>query len=339
MRRLSSSTVKLPIPKDEIIGLQYLYNSTNGDHWDWDEDEDTFGIPWNFNGNLSLVNPCYDHWQGILCTCNTSYVLNFPYSYTYYYDDSITYSSANSCHITKIFSPGYNLIGNLPGEMFLLLPNLTHLHVEPNYLYSPLPKEINQSALLLLNIGDNKLRESLETLGSITQLQVLMALYNHLTGDLGPLKHLKNLYYVDLGHNDLTGTLDSGNLNSLQDLKIIWLKDNTMSGNLSGIQQLVGLKGLYLDQNYFTGSISYLQSLFNLRYLVMFQNEFTGDISAVSNLTSLEFLFLDFNYFIGTIEPMRNLSDLQLLALKSNFFSGSLEPIVGLVELRACILD
>ena len=67
MRRLSYSGVRLPIDADEIRGLQYLYNATNGEYWDWHDDTEKYGIKWNFTeGNLSLVHPCYDHWQGIL---------------------------------------------------------------------------------------------------------------------------------------------------------------------------------------------------------------------------------------------------------------------------------
>ena len=189
MRRLSSSAVKLPINVEEIRGLQYLYNSTNGDYWSWNVDDTyTYGIPWNFTANLSLVNPCYDHWQGILCSCNTSYSLNGPSYYNYYYDDVSSYPIMDSsCHISKIFLPSYNLTGVLPGAMFESLPNLTHLHVEGNYLRSPLPPEINQSSLVLLKINGNDFSESLEVVGSISSLQVLIAYGNRLTGDLEPL--------------------------------------------------------------------------------------------------------------------------------------------------------
>ena len=164
MRNLASSTVRLPINTDEIRGLQYLYNATNGDSWEWNDDINTYGIPWNFSvTNLSLVHPCYDHWQGILCSCNTTYSLDGPDD-VYYYDNIASNPSTNfSCHITKIYLPGYNLSGLLPGDMFVLLPNLTHMHMEKNSLSSPLPIEINQSSLLLLSICCNNFEESLDT--------------------------------------------------------------------------------------------------------------------------------------------------------------------------------
>ena len=73
MRRLSSSAVKLPINVEEIRGLQYLYNSTNGDYWSWNVDDTyTYGIPWNFTANLfieirnaggkTIVYPVHEKW-------------------------------------------------------------------------------------------------------------------------------------------------------------------------------------------------------------------------------------------------------------------------------------
>ncbi len=359
MRNLASSTVRLPINTDEIRGLQYLYNATNGDNWEWNNnDTNTYGIPWNFTvSDLSLVHPCYDHWQGILCSCNTSYYLSTEVvvgdddngndddddgsSYddnddgsssddddkndmkSYYYDDIQSYyTSTNnySCHITKIYLPRFNLSGTLPGEMFLLLPNLTHLHIEHNSLSSPLPPEMNQSSLLLLNIRSNNFKESLDVIGSITSLQVLIAYGNYneknniFTGNISPLKHLKSLNYINLGSNNLTG-------------------------DLSGIAGLVGLKRLSLINNNFVGTIDGIRDLTNLRYLDLSFNKFSGSIEAVSNLTNLNYLNLRYNHFTDSIEAVSNLTYLEEIEFSSNSFTGSIEPLANLIQLKYLYLS
>ncbi len=367
MRNLASSTVTLSVDADEILGLQYLYNSTNGDYWSWYDDTVTYGIPWNFSGNISLVNPCYDHWQGILCTCNTSYSLNPPYSkgyiYFYYYYDDVTSYSTSSCHITKIFLNEYNLNGVLPGEMFTLLPNLTHLHVGYNLLYSPLPTEMNQSSLVLLDINDNYFSESLETLCSIRTLNALLANSNWLIGDLSPLQLLQStdIYYLDLGNNLLTGTLDAGNLNSLRNLTVLLLHGNGLSGDLSGVSNMTGLKRLYAYSNQLTGTIDALSNLhsleslaliFNqhtgtidvlknmasLKRLYLFKNQFTGTIDAISNLTSLQRVYLNFNELTGTIDAISNLTSLHTIVLSNNQLTGTIDAVSNLTSLQKLYL-
>ncbi len=350
-RRLTSSTVRLPINTNEITGLQYLYNSTNGDSWSWNNDTGTYGIPWNFTASSSLLNPCYDHWQGIMCSCDTNSTLNVPYDdddYYYsvyyddqynYYDDAISYPSIDRCHITKIYLPYYNLVGLLPAEMFMMLPNLTHLHLEYNSLYSPLPTSMNQSSIILLIIDGNYFQESLDIFGSVNTLQFLSIYDNGFTGDLSPLQHLTRLTYLNLESNQLTGTLATGNLNKLQDLKVLYLYDNALSGNLSAISQLFGLKRLVCDVNYFTGSMEHIQNLTNLEVIVLSSNSFTGSLLYIQNHSKLTGLQIDYNHFTGTLEHIQNLTGLLRLWLNSNHFSGSVDYVQNFTELRFLWLE
>ena len=342
MRRLSSSTTRLPLDTEETRGLQYLYNSTNGDDWSWNTDTVTYGIPWNFTGDLSSVNPCYDHWQGILCTCNTSYTLNPPYSKShfsyYYYDDITSYIvSTDSCHIKKIFLNQHNLDGVLPGEMFALLPNLTHLHVEYNSLYSPLPSEMNQSSLILLDIKDNYFLESLDALCCISTLNVLIASNNGFTGGLSPLQLLDALYYLDLQTNSLTGDLTGAR--HFVGLKRLYLGLNQLIGTVDAVSNLKSLLALDLHNNQLTGTIDAVSSLTSLYLLDLSNNQFNGTIDTVSSLTSLNALYLDNNQLTGTIDAVRDLTNLYLLDLHNNRLTGTIDAVRDLTSLNVLYLD
>jgi hypothetical protein len=41
-----------------LHALKGIYDSANGDNWDFS------GVPWNFENNS---DPCENHWQGVLC--------------------------------------------------------------------------------------------------------------------------------------------------------------------------------------------------------------------------------------------------------------------------------
>ena len=82
-------------PSSQINGLEYIYNSTNGDEWTWSTSSS--GIPWNFTGD---PNPCMDDWQGVTCTVNCSLFA--------------------TCDILNIALAEHSLEGTLPPEMHLL---------------------------------------------------------------------------------------------------------------------------------------------------------------------------------------------------------------------------
>ena len=81
------------VPSNEIAGLEYLYNSTNGTNWSWKSDKGH----WNFTTD---ANPCKDQWEGINCTADC---LIHPI-----------------CNIISIDLRRYKLIGTIPPQISLL---------------------------------------------------------------------------------------------------------------------------------------------------------------------------------------------------------------------------
>jgi hypothetical protein len=65
---LHAISLAIETPLSQVAGLELLYNSTNGENWNWD-DEELFGPKWSFSFPQS--DPCNDtntQWQGIACS-------------------------------------------------------------------------------------------------------------------------------------------------------------------------------------------------------------------------------------------------------------------------------
>ncbi|MBO1348618.1 MAG: putative Ig domain-containing protein [Hormoscilla sp. GUM202] len=156
---------------------------------------------------------------------------------------------------------------------------------------------------------------------------------NNLTGtlpsELGSLTSLVDLW---LNNNDLSGTLPS-ELGSLASLEHIWLNENDLSGTLpSELGSLSNLQKLRLYKNDFRGTLpSELGSLSNLVNLGVAENDLSGTLpSELGSLSNLVNIYLDHNHLSGTLpSELGSLSNLRNLWLDDNDLSGTLPSDLG----------
>ncbi|TYI99140.1 hypothetical protein E1A91_D01G266100v1 [Gossypium mustelinum] len=154
-----------------------------------------------------------------------------------------------------------------------------------------------------------------------TKLQVLSMSDCYLSGPIPSFSSFKNLRELNLGDNQLSGTIHSTDWSGLSKLEIVDLSNNKLSGTipptLFGIQSL---RRLFLSQNQFNGSIGDLHGKASslLGTLDLSSNKLQGQFPMfVFELHGLTLLDLSSNNFSGLI-PMsafpnlRNLSDLDL---------------------------
>ena len=99
------------IPAEEILSLQDLYLSTNGNNWNWRAP--LYGIPWIFTANC---NPCNENWQGVTCKFDPS---------------------SSSQHVVELSLSFYNLNGTLPSSL-MSLTKLEQFVVSRNHLFGKL---------------------------------------------------------------------------------------------------------------------------------------------------------------------------------------------------------
>jgi hypothetical protein len=139
----------LSINREEYDSLRVMFKEMNGNRWIWSNDMESIGIQWSFSGNL-ISDPCFDHWQGIQCSCDTNFTAHRPYAipppseddYYYAYNYN-TQSIGPNCTIWSINLMRNNLTGKFPAN-FINLQNLRELHFGYNHISGTFPSVISE---------------------------------------------------------------------------------------------------------------------------------------------------------------------------------------------------
>ncbi|KAL5805173.1 hypothetical protein ACOSQ3_031973 [Xanthoceras sorbifolium] len=204
----------------------------------------------------------------------------------------------------------------------------------------------------------------LQLIGLMTSLELLslsscglQKTLSHQDGDKLAefLYNKRDLQYVDLSHNNLTGEFPNWLLENNTKLEWLYLTNNSLGGSFQlPIHPHLNLAGLYISNNLFHGHIpkeigEYLPSLCFLNlssnyfngsipssfgdmnfvefYLDLSHNQLSGKIPEhlVEGCTSLQFLILSNNSLQGHIFSSNfNLTDLLRLQLDGNNFIGNI---------------
>ncbi|KAL7587855.1 hypothetical protein Lser_V15G36881 [Lactuca serriola] len=124
---------------------------------------------------------------------------------------------------------------------------------------------------------------------------------------------------------NLSGTFDSRIINQLDQIRVLSLKQNSISGQIPNLSNLTNLKSLYLSYNNFSGEFpASLTTLHRLKIIVISGNHLSGDIPhSLLGLQRLYILYLDDNMLTGKIPPF-NQTTLKYLNLSNNQLSGEI---------------
>ncbi|KAH7845831.1 hypothetical protein Vadar_006561 [Vaccinium darrowii] len=130
---------------------------------------------------------------------------------------------------------------------------------------------------------------------------------------------------LDLRSSGLRGSFPPDTLTRLDQLRVLSLRNNSLTGPIPDLAQLVNLKSLLLDQNSFSGDFPpSILSLHRLLILDLSHNNFSGSIpTKITVLDRLNYLKLDSNRFNGTIPPL-NQSSLTFLNVSNNNLTGAI---------------
>ncbi|KAJ0983860.1 hypothetical protein J5N97_002216 [Dioscorea zingiberensis] len=137
---------------------------------------------------------------------------------------------------------------------------------------------------------------------------------------LGGERRVTRLILEGLG---LNGSFAADTLVQLDQLRVLSLKDNSLSGTIPDLSPLSNLKALFLDHNHFSGRFpTSLASLHRLRTIDLSHNTFSGPIpGGIVGLDRLSYLRLDSNRLNGSIPPL-NQSSLKIFNVSGNNLSG-----------------
>ncbi|XWS24201.1 hypothetical protein CRYUN_Cryun28dG0080400 [Craigia yunnanensis] len=132
---------------------------------------------------------------------------------------------------------------------------------------------------------------------------------------------------------DLGGFFSPNTLSHLDQLRVLSLQNDSLTGSIPDLSGLVNLKSLFLDHNFFTGSFPpSILSLHRIRTLDLSYNNLTGPIpSSLASLDRLYYLRLDWNRFNGTIPPL-NQSSLKTFNISRNNLTGAIPVTLTLLR-------
>ncbi|XP_058223961.1 probable inactive receptor kinase At5g67200 [Rhododendron vialii] len=122
----------------------------------------------------------------------------------------------------------------------------------------------------------------------------------------------------------LTGVFAPNTLTRLDQLRVLSLRLNSLTGPLPDLSPLSNLKSLFLDHNSYTGNIpNSISTLHRLLTLDLSYNNLTGPIpDSVTNLDRLYYLRLDSNRLNGSVPPL-NQSSLKIFNVSKNGLTGA----------------
>lgn len=223
------------------------------------------------------------------------------------------------------------LSGNLPTWLLVNNPKLEVLRLQNNsFTVFQMPTIVH--SLRVLDFSANDIGGVLlDNIGhTLPNLVHMNGSNNELHGPLlSSMGEMRNLYFLDLSSNNLSGTLPKSFFRGCFSLNILKLSRNKFSGDfLPRGTNFPSLNVLRMDNNLFTGKIGVglLSSNNTLSILDVSSNFLTGAIpSWISELYALEILLISNNFLQGVIPPsLFGMPYLSFLDLSENLFYGAL---------------
>ncbi|KAJ0843524.1 putative non-specific serine/threonine protein kinase [Helianthus annuus] len=138
----------------------------------------------------------------------------------------------------------------------------------------------------------------------------------------------------------LSGIFADNTLARLDQLRVLSLCNNSLTGPIPDLSTLTNLKALFFDHNTFAGTfLVSLVSLHRLQSLDLARNNLSGSLPVqLSNLDRLNNLYLEWNRFTGSLPPL-NQTTLQVLNVSGNNLTGPIPAFLSTFNASAFLLN
>lgn len=228
-----------------------------------------------------------------------------------------------------------NLNGSIPSWIFSL-PSLIELDLSNN-TFSGKIQDFKSKTLSVVSLRQNELEGPIPNSLLNQSLFYLVLSHNNISGHISSsICNLKKMILLDLGSNNLEGTIPQCVGEMKENLWSLDLSNNRLSGTINTTFSIGNsLRVISLHGNKLTGKVP--RSLINCKYLTLLDlgNNQLNDTfpNWLGYLSQLKILNLRSNKLHGPIKSSGNtnlFTRLQILDLSSNGFSGNLpESILG----------
>ncbi|XP_044495326.1 LRR receptor-like serine/threonine-protein kinase GHR1 [Mangifera indica] len=236
--------------------------------------------------------------------------------------NNLVYLNLSSNRFSKTIPKGFELISGL--QVLDLQGNMLDGHLDENFFLLTNVSHVDFSGNMLVSSSSQKLLPNISP-----SVKYLNLSHNQLTGSLvnGELQLFENLKVLDLSYNQLSGELPG--FNFVYELQILKLSNNKFSGFipndlLKGDSLLV--TELDLSGNNLSGSVSTILST-TLQILNLSSNGLTGELPVLTG--SLSVLDLSNNQFEGNLTRMVKWGNIEYLDLSQNRLTGSIPEVTA----------
>lgn len=286
------------------LGLSLLFYATDGREWD--------------NGKDWVSSGPHCEWEGVSC------------------------NETSPGNVTQLDMQGFNLNGPLPSRIMSLLPAVSSLYFNENYLTGTLPPEFHR--LSELAVGTNELNGTLAAafFESTTLRAVDLSLNMELV--VSPVPFIGTQWiFLDLGGTTIKGDILSS-VSLLSNLVSLGLDDVSLTGTIpTEIGRMINLQTLNLQHNSFLGGTipSELQNLLKLQNLFLSGLALTGTVpSELGQLTELKDLLVDGNALVGEMPTeLGLLTKLTRLLFFDNNFEGMIPSQICSLKIDGTLKD